>query len=252
MTPRSKLVVLMLLLLTGILTAQVVVQPRRPVTNRVTVLTIPTAPQVSPGAKGIPFSAETVTITEQVLADGNRIHQEKHGKTFRDSEGRTRYETEFARIIVAGQEIEQIHISIQDPVQHVLISLDPQTKTARVHHLEQRPAASRPTPVQPRPTSTPAVTSIVEALGKQQLEGFTATGTRRTETFPPGTLGNEQPIVIVSENWFCAELRAVLLSVRDDPRFGHTTTKLMYTQRADPDPTLFQIPPDYTVQEDKA
>ena len=47
------------------------------------------------GIKGVPYSADVITETTRVLADGNRIHQEMHGKQFRDSEGRTRTETEF-------------------------------------------------------------------------------------------------------------------------------------------------------------
>jgi len=40
-----------------------------------------------------------------------------------------------------------------------------------------------------------------EDLGTQVVEGVVATGTRNTTTIPAGTIGNEQPILIVSEQW---------------------------------------------------
>src|SRR6476619_2652726 len=43
--------------------------------------------------KGAPYSAEEVNETNQVLADGTRIHRETRAMVYRDSEGRTRRET---------------------------------------------------------------------------------------------------------------------------------------------------------------
>ena len=41
-----------------------------------------------------------------------------------------------------------------------------------------------------------------EALGKQNIEGVEAEGTRSTVTIPAGKIGNELPIDIVSERWY--------------------------------------------------
>ena len=43
--------------------------------------------------KGAPYSGEEVSETNQVLADGTRIHRENRTTVYRDSEGRTRRET---------------------------------------------------------------------------------------------------------------------------------------------------------------
>src|SRR5665811_315457 len=43
--------------------------------------------------KGSPYSAEEVNETNQMLADGTRIHRENRATVYRDSEGRTRRET---------------------------------------------------------------------------------------------------------------------------------------------------------------
>jgi hypothetical protein len=42
--------------------------------------------------KGAPYSGEEVNQTEQMLADGTRIHRESRSTVYRDSEGRTRRE----------------------------------------------------------------------------------------------------------------------------------------------------------------
>jgi hypothetical protein len=46
-----------------------------------------------PLVKGLPYSADEITETNQVLADGTRIHRETKVSVSRDAEGRTRRET---------------------------------------------------------------------------------------------------------------------------------------------------------------
>ena len=62
--------------------------------------------------KGAPYSAEEVNETNQMLADGTRIHRENRTTVYRDSEGRTRRET-------------PDNITITDPVANVTYFLDP-------------------------------------------------------------------------------------------------------------------------------
>jgi hypothetical protein len=66
--------------------------------------------------KGAPYSAEEINQTDQVLADGTRIHRETRTTVYRDSEGRTRHET-------------PDNIIITDPVANVTYMLDPKTMT---------------------------------------------------------------------------------------------------------------------------
>jgi hypothetical protein len=93
--------------------------------------------------------------------------------------------------------------------------------------------------------------SATEDLGTQVIEGVTALGTRVTTTIPAGAIGNEQPIQITSERWYSPDLQTVVLSKLNDPRIGETTHKLTNITRGEPDPTLFQVPAGYTVQESK-
>jgi len=68
--------------------------------------------------KNAPYSAVEVNESNQVLADGTRIHNETETKVFRDSEGRVRRET-------ADQ------VTIMDPVAGVSYLIDPKAQTAR-------------------------------------------------------------------------------------------------------------------------
>jgi hypothetical protein len=86
--------------------------------------------------------------------------------------------------------------------------------------------------------------SVREALGSSTLEGLTATGTRTTTTIPAGAIGNLQPIVVVSEEWFSPDLQVLVLTKHSDPRSGETVYRLLNVVRAEPDRTLVAMPAD--------
>ena len=88
-----------------------------------------------------------------------------------------------------------------------------------------------------------------EDLGQQTIEGVSATGTRTTTEIPAGAIGNDQPIKIVSEQWFSPELQVLVLTNHSDPRTGETTYRLTGIVRAEPARSLFDLPPDYTLKE---
>jgi hypothetical protein len=167
------------------------------------------------GIKGQPFSADMIGETDLYLADGNHIHRESHGKIYRDSEGRSRAESEIGGTIAGSKPF--VHITIFDPPNHVFIMLDPQNKTANVHHLAERPGQATfqapPRPAQPGPASqhglnpsAPMTQARIqgaqkvqgpqiesqrsrEDLGTMEIEGFTVKGTRFTITTPAGSNG---------------------------------------------------------------
>jgi hypothetical protein len=87
----------------------------------------------------------------------------------------------------------------------------------------------------------------VEQLGSKSIAGVSATGTRTTITIPAGQIGNDQPIVITDERWYSPELQVTVQSTHSDPRVGATTYALQNVSRAEPSPTLFQVPADYAV-----
>jgi hypothetical protein len=203
------------------------------------------------GLKGVPFSADIVNETTQTLGDGTRIHRETLGKTFRDSEGRTRNERE--NQFPDGP--KRVMVTIFDPSQQVMIMLDPQTKTATVNHFKRMFDGPPPvkngvvarTPLAPPVTSHPSMKR--EDLGTKEIEGFTVTGTRITRTMEAGSIGNDRPLTSVHETWSSPDLKTVLLTTSDDPRSGQHTMRLTNIRTGEPDPLLFQVPADYTVKE---
>ncbi|MBC8031298.1 MAG: energy transducer TonB [Pyrinomonadaceae bacterium] len=88
-----------------------------------------------------------------------------------------------------------------------------------------------------------------EALGKQNIEGVQAEGTRTTVTIPAGKIGNELPISIVAERWYSPELQIIVMTRHTDPRFGENSYKLINISRNEPARELFEVPTGYTVTE---
>jgi hypothetical protein len=88
-----------------------------------------------------------------------------------------------------------------------------------------------------------------ESLGTQNIEGVEAEGTRIITTIPAGEIGNELPIEMVFERWYSPELQTVIMSKHSDPRTGENTYRLTNINRTEPARTLFEVPPDYTIQE---
>ena len=88
-----------------------------------------------------------------------------------------------------------------------------------------------------------------EDLGSQSMEGVLVNGVRTTHTIPAGQIGNERPIAIVSEIWTSPDLKTVVFSKRTDPRMGEQTFRLTNIVRAEPDPSLFTVPPDFKIVE---
>jgi len=217
------------------------------------------APAVTAARPGnvecVPYSADEITETTQVLADGTQIIRKTLTKVYRDSQGRTRRD-------FYGQEPHSPEIanspsaiSIIDPVAGVTYSLD--TRTHRARAFDMRPPV-QPAPVPPANSSAskPAAKARAhkgssEDLGEQTIEGFVAHGTRQSATLAAGEVGNDRPIQIVTEHWVSPELRAILLASTDDPRRGKRVQRLTNISREEPSPDVFQVPPDYTIVEEQ-
>ena len=65
-------------------------------------------------------------------------------------------------------------------------------------------------PVENRPTGRLAWDEKVETLPARQIEGVAAEGTRTTRTIPAGAIGNERPIVMVTEEWRSPDLQVLV------------------------------------------
>jgi hypothetical protein len=82
--------------------------------------------------KDKPYSADSVTESTQMLADGNRIVNRNEARVYRDSQGRTRREQTLNGLGVWQTANEPLTmVTINDPVADVSFFLDPQRRTAR-------------------------------------------------------------------------------------------------------------------------
>jgi hypothetical protein len=216
--------------------------------------------------KGAPFTAQQISESTGTLRDGTHISKSTTVAFARDSEGRTRRETDTS-------------ITIMDPVANVSYTLNKKTHTAIKLDLKiglmqnaftytidasptmrddlKEKAAAEIKLKEMQDTSaakvildrSPGLTSAEEPLGAQMMEGVSAVGKRITMTVPMSPeMGNDQPIRIVDEQWYSPDLQINIVSRNDDPR-RTTQTSERYTniKRGDPNPALFQLPADYTL-----
>ncbi len=205
--------------------------------------------------KNAPYSATVTTESTQVLGDGNRIVNKQTDFVARDGQGRTRRELTMERM---GPLKVNAHktIFIHDPVAQTVVMLNPDKQVAHLMnhggmgakqmmkmHENMHPAdqAQQGDPEQAQVTR--------ESLGTQQIEGVTAEGTRVTRTIPAGAVGNERPIQITVESWTSPDLHVLVLQKRNDPRFGETVYRLTNIKRDEPDPTLFQVPSNFKMEQ---
>jgi len=195
--------------------------------------------------KDAPFTAESVSESTQVLADGSKISRKMTAKIARDSQGRTRREQELnvlGPFNVAGDPPHLIFID--DPVAGAHFVLNVGDKEARKFPYSPD---NRPEPEFQGPPNN----EDVESLGTRVIEGLEARGTRSTFVIPEGRIGNDRPLNIVSELWESTELKIPVLSRHSDPRTGITEYRLFNIGRGEPPAGLFEIPPDYRLKEEK-
>jgi hypothetical protein len=200
---------------------------------------------------GAPYSAQAVTEHTETLPDGNTIHTTTTVNVYRDSQGRTRREQEIRAIGPwAAQGAPRKIISIADPVGGSRYTLNPDTQEARQMPFRTpagawKGAGTAAKTAWQRPENPNVKT---ESLGTQVIGGVTAEGTRTTRTIPTGQIGNQAPLVITIERWYSPELQTVVMRKEVNPQFGQTTFQLTNIVRAEPDPSLFQVPPNFTIK----
>ena len=218
---------------------------------------------------GEPFSAEEESERSQVLADGTHVSQTAKVHNYRDSEGRTRSEGVPAQLQDGGSFPTIVNIS--DPVAGVRYILETRRQLARRYPIptpgENRPrvqppqsdATNQPAPTRarhaPLQTSTDSADEPVRrrmshvSLGTQTIEGIETKGLQTTITIPVGAEGNDRPIEIVCENWESPELKLMMLTKCTDPLHGDHTTRVVTIDRSEPDASLFQVPPDFKIED---
>jgi hypothetical protein len=216
-----------------------------------------------PVVKGAPFSADLVTETTQALADGNHIHLTSTSRLYRDAEGRTRREQSLNGLgaLAPNANLPPV-VFINDPVARVNYALSPAAHTAMRSAggrglswngtagepaRKQDAAAGSGRRMRGAQAQASGQNQKTESLGRQTIEGVQTEGTRTTVTIAAGQMGNEQPMQIVTETWYSADLQMTVFSRRSDPRSGETVTRYTNISRTEPAHALFEVPADYKV-----
>jgi hypothetical protein len=188
---------------------------------------------------GAPFSADVVAVIESTQPDGTVSTSIAKDKIYRDSAGRTRSESTVSGLVI-----------IEDPVAGIMITLLVPSEMAY-----RRAFRNGNPPPQPGIffVSEPDLTRKSggsgeksrkdEALGKQTIDGVEFEGSRHTVT-----MVDEPSTVAINELWISRDLWLTGLLLRSNPTFK-MTIKIQNLVRKEPDPALFTIPPDYSVQE---
>jgi hypothetical protein len=233
---------------------------------------------------GAPYSAQVVTETVQPFADGNSITHTSTSTVYRDSLGRTRREQNINIVgpsQVSGSSVQ--FITIDDPVAGVHYTLNPSkmiateiTTSGTTSTIPGGTFTKKFIPddgsnvtityfssgdglavgggrggsggtISVAPGAVSADNMTTESLGADTMQGLSVLGTRITRTIPTGQIGNAQPILIITDKWYSQDLQIEVKTVHSDPRTGTTTTTLTNLSRNEPNPTLFTVPPGYTI-----
>jgi hypothetical protein len=235
---------------------------------------------------GRPFSATEERHSTQTLGDGTHIETSETNKLFRDEEGRTRTERKDGTVSivdpVAGYSLElnpDDRTAVKIVSMRITRDIAPGA-TGAIRMIDGQPQLhSQPQKAPPNgehsvitlqnseigyapgmrtltfsnngPTVLrvePGNNASVENLAPEMVNGVLSHGTRTTETIPVGKIGNDRVINIVNERWYSDALQMLIRSSSSDPRFGTTTYQLTNVAQTAPDPSLFQVPADYTIR----
>jgi hypothetical protein len=235
-----------------------------------------------------PYSGVGTTEVVNTLADGNRIVHKNTMRYYRDSMGRTRTEYQLAavgpftldetrRVVMINDPVADKHYVLHEGMKRADIfsntapGPDPTeapmagrsiTKKVVIHDKPGTPGgppdvvffagpATAAVRLPPGAGCGPETRKLPQSvpMGERVIDGIKTVGSSLQFTLAPGEVGNEQPINVRSEQWFSPELRVVIASTHRDPLAGDTTYRLEQISRAEPDPSLFTVPADYTKSE---
>jgi hypothetical protein len=249
-------------------------------------LALPLAAQITrPGsgsAPQAPYTVEFKITRVQTLANGATITHESKQIMARDSQGRTLNAS--TPLSASDDQPENTITVVHDPAENTQISWDSRSRRARV--LKMNPPGSGPgcwstasgnataeiggtmsttvssaaggigsstlnirSPgIAPLPVGHPSLNPPVrEDLGTDTFLGVEVKGTRVTRTIPAGQIGNDVPLVTVSEMWSAPSLGLTLRDITDSAQSGKSTREAVSLDLGEPDPSLFQPPEGYEV-----
>jgi hypothetical protein len=193
------------------------------------------------GYTGVPYSAVETIVTGL---------DKRIVLLSRDVEGRTRQE-----YIVHREDGSEIHsVRIIDPTAGVtltwMVGSDVSRHVVSTEPLPKRQQRTGPVPDDPDPLpgSKPCGSGCSkEILPPQQINGFRCLGFRIKRIISDPNTKNSS--IQTTENWSSPELGVILRHIEVDVLAGRSITEVTSIVRGDPDPSLFQPPQDYTVDQ---
>jgi hypothetical protein len=199
-----------------------------------------------PTVAGHPFSA--YEVTPRKLSPNLNSSETEISRVYRDSAGRIRIDPPAPAQPVA---VRAPLLVIIDPVAGVRYVLNTHTRIAQrsvFDQIQRLPTADDPWRIpSSRPFGMPELSTKSEALGTQAIGGFTVEGRRITSSYPTSEHSVAQESV--NESWYSPELQMMVLKQVHTTSMGDSTTRLENINRSEPDPSLFQIPPEYTIKD---
>jgi hypothetical protein len=231
--------------------------------------------------KNVPVSGIVVIQTEQTSGDGNNTVTMTSGRVYRDTDGRTRYDELGETKGPENTVVEDVlKTTINDPAEGVSFIIDPRANTARrktffaqpepgADEVRDLPAARGPAAKQgslnsqvlPVPNTidmnqalksahiTSSGTAKRESLGRREIEGMLADGTRIVMTVPAGSMQNEKQIEIGCERWYSPSLKTLILVECSDSRSGKSSYRLTQIKTDPPPANLFKLSSDTKIRE---
>ena len=256
--------------LAGLLAAGVIgAQTMPPLTSQWSGGAIPSTGGITvsifPIVTGQPFTAENNSRSVRER-NGRRIVYESHSIVARDSAGRIATRTaESPHVFLpdgGGSVFVPAGGSVGDPIAMATMrwneggppQLDKVVTKNRIPR--DTPLLTEPQPLNAceresgRTRNYPnGQTQQIEELGERTIQNILTRGCRVTTVIPAGSMHNGQPLTITDDWWSSLHFRATLLHIHHDPSGTDEIEQLDNIVLGEPDLSLFQPPPGYTVRD---
>lgn len=204
---------------------------------RVCGITVPPYP-------GIPFTARVNAEVETTLADGTVVRY-KFGNTIaRDSAGRVHNESTSGVPADSARTVRLTRFSIRDPKAMTIARCYPDKRTCTLDTLTPQNSGCGMAQAKHRGT--------LQALGKDVIDDLETDIILETKKIPAGKIGNDREIVETRQSWYSPQYKLDLKVIRNDSRAGKQTLTVDNFVAGEPNPSLFVIPSDYKIVDERA
>ena len=199
-----------------------------------------------------PFTAIVHTEWARPMPGGGNVIAVNQRRVARDSMGRIYEERWYLVPKDSGVESRMNVIQIADPETHTQYNcwmLERPHRCVLQNYTGSASATYIPATGTTGQLPNNAGYQTHEDLGVRYIEGLDCNGTRDATTFAKGVFGNDRPVVATREFWHSARIGINLISLVSGPQVGTQSFKVTDVNLAEPDPTLFQIPAGFAVED---